>query len=403
MKLKLEKALNNKISKTELLLIFIVFLFSPFIPFLIFFSLFLVYQKKSYFKIIFVFLQILLFSTINFTRSIDADWENYLNFCQSLNGTNLYNFLTESQLSVRIIEPLFYVFAWALSNLTNANLYLYSFFIAISIYGIYAYGINSICEFLGLKESRIIFCIICAFFVCINFSETSHLIRQYISGSILFLQIFILSKKKYFLYFILMIIGTLNHNSMILPSSFLLLSFILNVKLKLTPNFLKLFIVPGCIGILLGIFLNQYLIILNAENIENESSFYFSMIIDLMCFFFCVMLYFSKNVNESIKNFITLYFIFMAMYSCFLYIVHDNQLIFQRFYLYLEWFRIFGFLALTVLYPSLGKLNAQTLACYLGCLLFVFFRVSRTEWSYGNGLGSLLLKNFIQLILNVDL
>jgi hypothetical protein len=381
--------------------LFIAFLFVPFVPFLIFMVLTLAYYRKDYTYLSFTFLLIIVFSSLNFTRSIDADWENYLDFYKSFNGNNLIGFLTESQLSVRITEPLFYAYAWLLSNASNGNLYLYILSISCMIYGIYAIGIIKLIRIADLANSNLIFCMVCGFFVCINFSESSHLIRQYISGSILFFQLPYLVKKKYKSVFVITVIGTLVHNSFILPSLFMIFSALLATRLYFIKQWVRVFIISSFFGIMLGLFLSQYLIVLNAENFENETPVYFSMLIDSACFCFALLLYFSNNASSKIKQIISIYLAFMFMYSSFLFVVHDNQLIFQRFYLYLEWFRILGFIALSVLIPSLGKLNDLTLSACSICMLVIFLRIFRTEWSYGVGMTDFLLKNFIQLILNI--
>jgi hypothetical protein len=396
------KKFTNKINCNLLFYIWLLFsvLFVPFIPTLFLFLLLIAFYRKKYTYQIFILFTIIFFTNLNYTRSIDADWENYIDFYKSLNGYNLYAFLTESQLSVRITEPFFYAFAWVLSNITNSNLYLYVLLITAFIYGIYSFGINKIIQTLNLKNSNLMFSIFCAFFICINFSETSHLIRQYISGSILFVMVPYLFNKKYMHIFFLLLIGTLVHNSFLLPAIFLIVSYILINNMLFIKEGIKIFMLSIIIGLIFGVILKKYLIILNAENFDNDTPIFISMIIDSACFIFGVILYHYQKIDIIIKKFVSFYLTFILLYSSFLFISNDNQLIFQRFYLYLEWFRVLGFLYLSILIPTLGKMNSQTLIAFCICLCILTLRIYRTSWFYGIEMPELLLKNFLQLFLS---
>ena len=136
----------------DYILLGLLILFIPIYPAIFIFYLFVILsqdQRYTYF-VFFIILSILIILNIN--RSVDNDLENYLSIFKFMNTSTLRGFFEDSNqfiVSLKLSEAVWYGITWSISNLTNANEFIYIAFLTFVIYGIYFWGLKEIVEFMN--------------------------------------------------------------------------------------------------------------------------------------------------------------------------------------------------------------------------------------------------------------
>jgi hypothetical protein len=160
------------------------------------------------------------------TRNIDNDLENYLaifNFFENKNFTDLY-FNSEFVFGIKITEPIFYFFTYLLSKVLFNQNYLYVGLFTLVFYLNSLFGINKCLRYFGIRERQKLVYVVIFIFGCVNFSESSHLMRQYFGGSFVPLAVYFLFSDKHFKFSLLSVFIVLIHNSLIVVLAILAIS-----------------------------------------------------------------------------------------------------------------------------------------------------------------------------------
>lgn len=397
-------SLSRKIFRDYRGLIFfsLTIFFFPILPLL--FILFLISVFTNFRNSSVTVFIILIFTLLNFTRSIDSDWENYLIYYKDLKNANIFYFFEEQFLtSVRITEPLFYVFSWVLSSLFNSNIFIFILCIVLLIYCTYYLSFKILMNLVTNNSLEKLITIIIAFTVCLNFTESIHLVRQYISGSLLFYSFVLLISNRILRFYFICIIGFLFHNSLIVPLAILFITYIIIKYLKIweksANRINSIFFIPVIVGLLFGLLSKNYLFLFSIEADKNENTVYISMILEIFCFITCVI-YFLNNFRKAliINNILILYIMFFISYVTFLIIIRENSLLFQRFYLYLEWFRIVFIFPVIYFSPKIFKSHFVFIFIIFLSILFLLLRIYRSPWQYLINSESILCFSFLDLI-----
>lgn len=379
----------------------LLILFIPIYPAIFIFYLLVILsqdQRYTYF-VFFIILSILIILNIN--RSVDNDLENYLSIFKFMNTSTLRGFFEDSNqfiVSLKLSEAVWYGITWLISNLTNANEFIYIAFLTFVIYGIYFWGLKEIVEFMNENSQFYIMAISFGMLICINFSETTHLIRQYICGSVLFLQFVWLFKKQYLKVFLAFIPSLLIHNSLIVPFFIIIISYVLFFQKIINNKILRLFLIPiitgSVIGYAINIFVNQF----NYETSVSSGGLFFSMSLDVATYMLTLGFFLYSKNSRNINMLVEGYLIFFLMFVAFLFFLRSNMTLYLRFYLYLEWFRVLGLISLTALFPIFKRSSILFVLFFMFCFLFLQLRILRAPWTYEIGFIKLMSLNIFQIL-----
>ena len=390
-----------KLSAWEYLLLALSVLFIPVYPVIfIFYLLFILSADKGY-KNFIIFFLLSIFIFLNATRSVDNDLENYLSIYQFMNTSTLRGFFEDSNqflVSFRLSEAVWYAITWTISNLTNANEFVYIAFLTCAIYGIYYCGLKGLVEAIDGNTQVYILTILFGMLVCINFSETTHLIRQYICGSVLFLQFVWIFRKQYLKVFLGFVPAMLIHNSLIVPFFIMIISYLFFTQKIITNKILRIFLMPLITGAIIGFALNRFVSQYNYEASDSSGGVFFSMALDVATYLIALGFFLYSKNKRQINILVEGYLIFCLMFAACLFFLRSNMILYLRFYLYLEWFRVFGLISLMTLFPVFKRSGIVFIGFVIFCFLFFSLRILRAPWLYGIDLMEVMSTNLFQIL-----
>ena len=324
---------------------------------------------------------IFLLVLLNMTRNIENDLQNYLSvFFYSSDHTIVNTFLSQKMLfKIKLTEPIFPLLTVFLSRLLLGKAYLYIGFLTFIFYSSLNYGTTKLLELFKIDRNKYLFYLLIFIFGCVNFSETSHLLRQFLAGSFVPLFIYYLLSNKYLNSFLLGSFMVLTHNS------FLVVLVILLTSYGLFNAFRKNNIVAIAVWILFyGFFLSAILNLLDGFNYNDQQSslttisLYFDSI--LIIVFLLVKFLFGRKIPQ----WTTFIFIFTLCYFVFLYSLTYSATLFLRFYLNIEWFRFFYFLIILEYFPLLRISRIVKPVVLLLVLLIFTLRLYVSPWEFFN-------------------
>ena len=304
-------------------------------------------------SIFYILLLILILCFLNVSRNIDNDLGNYIEtylfftthgFLEAF-GNSDFLFL------VKPTEPIFYFLTYVLSKLFFGKIFLYIGALTFIFYFNFISGIFKLLNFFEVSSKKYFFFFCIVIFASINFSETSHLLRQYFAGSFIPLLIFFLFKKSYFKAVLLSIFIVLIHNSL---SIIIFLLFLSNFSYSFISKYFIITLISTFF--LFSLFLYYSLRYLYALSYFEEPAVirYISMYYD----FFILIFYFlfSFFLRKKIPIWNNFFIIFTLLYLVFLLNLTFNETVFLRFYLNIEWFRFFYFFIIIL---SMDKIKAN--------------------------------------------
>ena len=397
----IRQALKFVVYSAQDFLLVLAVLFLPIYPAIFIISLFIVLSQDKRYKY-FIFLLLLSFLVIlNTNRSVDNDLQNYLSVFNYMNNSSLRDFFEDSNqfmISLRLSEIFWYITTWTVSNISEANEIVYITFLTCSIYGIYYIGLKDLIVTIDGNTQLSVMTILFGTLVCINFSETTHLIRQYICGSILFLQFVWIFRKQYVKVLMLFVPAVLIHNSLLVPFFFILLTVLIFTQSIFTNKIVRIFLIPVMTGALLGFVLNSFVSRLGYESSDSSDGVFMSMALDVGAYFSTLGFFLYSRNRKPLNGLVEFYLIFFLSFAAFLFLLRSSVLVYLRFYLYLEWFRVFGLISLTSVFPFLMRSSFGFFLFIVLCFLFVQLRILKAPWEYEVGLVHLMSINFFQLI-----
>lgn len=362
---------------------------------MLFFASFFSITKSRFSTFFFVFIALIIFVLLNLGKNVEGDLLSYLNLQIAFSNSSLIELLEKPQNfsfesgSYRTSEFIGYSFYWFIANYISSNKITFSIITTLLIYLPCILAYKSFAKYFNYTRIHFSIFILCLFFVGINFIQTTHVVRQYISASF-----FIFSISKYynnkiisFILFSIIAIGF--HNSIaILYSTFFIIDKlnIYSIYLKKQclwflnyKNLILLILVSAITGI---IFLNNPIYLLS----DNGSISNSALLIDIFLILFS--LFISKKVfsNKFEFTFYLLYFTILLIVLAFVYL---NFLIpALRLYLYLEFLR--PVIISTIFFRLIYISSKSRLFLYLFVFVLVSFFLIRfiyTPWTYFNKSG----------------
>jgi hypothetical protein len=331
---------------------------------------------KKYYFFLFPFISILIL--LNMSRNIENDLNNYLDVFYYLNNNNLTNLFTSSEFffAIKPTEPFFYILTFILVKVSFGKTYFYLGYLTLIIYFNLIFGFRLLLKSFNISNTFYFYFIV-FIFGCINFSETSHLLRQYLAGSFIPIFLYSLFANKFpkILFFSSIII--LTHNSMFIIISLLLIS-------HLFCNFQKkkhfVFSILVILFYFLFIFLCQKYLVSLSYNDEpgkfNNLSFYYDFI--LLSTYLLISLFF----RDKLPKWHLFFLVFTCLFVLFLSLITYSEILFIRFYLNIEWFRIFYFILILETLRGLYFSNSLRYFTLIIVVMIFFLRLYVSPWNY---------------------
>ena len=335
----------------------------------------------------------------NATKRIDGDWSWYIDGYLEMSRMGLLDYLQEGGLSIRMSEPLYYAFSFVVSRMSGGNVFALALAVSLAVYLTYVFALEKLMKLYGLHRWAAAICIVFAVLAGLTFTQSINLVRQYVAGSVLFFFFVLILERRYKTAVILFVLGTLIHNSFIVPGSLLTGCVYLWSLPFVRRRYLSfILILVGC-GYAVGSQItslvtgSEHEVSAFLDNGEVSSTVFF---MDILLFFISLagIVLFRKSPDFFTKS-SAIAVLFLALYGGMLVGGHELTLFFLRFYFYVEWFRIIG--VITIVWYLVYRAKVTPLAMLIIPLSFIGlgFRVSRSEWGYGGDVFEHLTKSVI--------
>ena len=331
-------------------------------------------------------------SLFNATKRIDGDWAWYVAGYLELTRVGLFDYLKIGGLSIRITEPIYYSFSFILSRLSDGNILILTLAVSLAIYYTYVFALERLLKRYGMQRMAVAICIVFAVLAGLTFTQSTHLVRQYIAGSILFLYFVLLVERCYKKSAILYVLGTFVHNSFIVPASLLILcTFVFNFSFVQKRFVSVIFSFIGA-GYVFGTLVPYLLIGTARETSAFMDDGSVSSIVLLMDFLFFLSTVTGVVCLRSSPVFSTkssaVAALFLALFGGMLVGARELPLFYLRFYFYIEWFRVIG--VITIVWFLIYRLRSPKVAFLIIPLSFIMIslRVEQSPWNYGGGVFS---------------
>lgn len=342
----------------------------------------------------------------NATKRIDSDWFNYVEGYLEMSQIGFFDYLQAGGLSIRISEPLYYAFSFALSRLSGGNVFILVLAVSLAVYLIYILALEKLLKWYGLHRWAAAICIVFAVLAGLTFTQSLHLVRQYIAGSLLFFFFVLILEWRYKAAVILFVLGTLVHNSFIIPASLLVLS----TYLWSLPFVRRRFV--GVVFIIVGA---AYIVGSKIASLVIDSAHEASalqdngevssvvLLIDIFLFFSSLagVVLFRRSSGFYTRS-TAIAVLFLALFGGMLAGGHELTLFFLRFYFYVEWFRIIGVISIVWFMVYRAKSTIFAFLIIPLSFLIMGMRVARSPWDYGGGVFEHLFNSFIWWVDNLS-
>lgn len=376
----------------------------PLVVLLLAIAMSVVIQGRHY-KWLFLGSSCLLFLVLNLSKAVEGDLIYYLALQQYLTDRPIETLLSQDELkmvsnSYRTTELGFYGTLWLLTNVLGLDQLAIPLMAIMGVYVPTFLGLLLIGRAAGWNERLILAIATFTFFVALNFVQTTHLLRQYISSGILFLgfALYIVGHKRAALICALAAC-TVHNATFLLVSELLLLAGLLPYERRGEWGFGKLLralvalMVIGASIIAVVIFNPDYLTAANGE----ISAWHYAVVGG-----FGALVYLYTRFVPVQQGFF--YYSGLAFVATFLtsvgFFLLGLELLAFRYFVYLEW--LYGLIVGAVLVSMQRghralRFIATSALSLAGAALFVL-RVSRSPWEYGSGGTGLFLSDFFSVL-----
>ena len=332
-------------------------------------------HKNTLFTILLLFA----LSFLNISRNLDNDLSNYIEIFNFFRNHFFLEIFGNSDFlfTVKPSEPVFYFTTFLFSKLFFGKAYLYVGAITLSFYLNFIFGIFKLLRKFEVPKKNNFSYVCILIFACINFSETSHLLRQYFAASFLPLLIFYLLNKNITKAILLSIFIVLTHNSLLIIIFLLFLS-----KFYQTYNSINQLLTKISTIVIFLFFLYYSLNYLNALSYFDEASDikYVSIYYD----FLILTLYFAFTftLKKKLPTWNIFFSSFTIFFLIFLFNLTFSETVFLRFYLNIEWFRFFYFMIIIFSFNILNISKFYKIFFYSLILIVFILRLVVSPWHY---------------------
>jgi hypothetical protein len=378
--------IDSYFNRKEQIAIFLIFIcLSAFMPLSLGIMILVFSPNTQSTKVVIIGAALVVFSFIlmNLNKGIVNDLVWYSQHYLINNNTSVSSVFDGYRFGVeaRWTEPLYHLFSYYLSNISNGNYTIFVITVTTIIYGGSLYALFNFIKNSQLTQSNGALLIIFFLFFGVIFTQSLHLIRQYIACTLLLISLVFLSKEQFKLASFFTVLAFLTHNSTIVVSIlffnvFFIYKFIETKQGKLS---ISLFL-----STLLALFYIFAFVFIGDENrllIDDGSVSPLVKLIDLLLFIVSVFFFYKLKRIEKIGE-IAFYIYFS--FCIFLFVLHYSHFLSLRYYFFLDFFR---WIAVYVLlrYFSFDKGSLAIVSVLLVILgaIYLNLRISSSPFDYG--------------------
>lgn len=383
---------TNATKKDIISLIFfsILFLINPFLSVTSQFFLLISYKTKHAHIVSFIISTSLFIGLINATKIPENDLEWYIEFYKNAASSNLFEYIFQLGVGSGVgKEPLFPVLNYTLYYLLAGSTKAYIISISLLSYSLLGFSVYRFGKALGININNIVFSIFLMAFFPYIFTQSAHLIRQFIATSILFhvlIERFFYHKRKWGLILVMPLI----HTTTVFFIPLILYPYLKN-RFNLKSSIHYVFIILGILGIafiaksLLSVFASPSVISYTLSRAANGTTYDLGamhsskIIIDTILFL--IPLSFIYFFNRKLKFHPGIVHFFNIFFFTILFVVSNLHLseLSGRYNFFIWFFLPFIFLitASKIKYPpALLKIS------YCAIFSFFIFYINNNIWTY---------------------
>ncbi|HEX9022764.1 MAG TPA: EpsG family protein, partial [Geobacteraceae bacterium] len=258
------------------------------------------------------------------------------------------------------------------------------------IYLPYAVAVERLMGRLRLRDGLAMSCLVFALIAGLTFTQSLHLVRQYLAGTVLFLVYLWILEGQTLKVILGFTVGVLLHNSFLIPGGLLLVSGFLWKS-----NTVRRHVFGVVFGLLLlsfvaGTFISQWVLdsIFALGAMKDDGGLSSVIFLIDVGLFLAAMgwLWVKRRVDGTMEKETAIAVLFLTLFGGLLAGARDLTLFLLRFYFYTEWFRVIGLVALGR-FASRGSLKPLIpWLIALVSLILLHLRIERSPWDYGGGL-----------------
>lgn len=342
----------------------------------------------------------------NATKRIDSDWYHYVEGYLEMSRIGLLDYLQAGGLSIRISEPLYYAFSFALSRLSGGNVFILALAVSLAVYLTYIFALEKLLKWYGLHRWAAAICIVFAVVAGLTFTQSLHLVRQYIAGSFLFFYFVLILEGRFKKAAILFVLGTLVHNSFLIPAGLLAVcAYLWELSWVKRRYFWVLFLMPF-FGYGMGAYIASLMDVspLAGSLMKDDGSISAVVVLlDGLLFLASLggMIFLRGRQGFCIKS-TAIAVLFLAFFGGMLVGGRELTLLLLRLYFYIEWFRVIG--VITIVWFLVYRVKSAKLAFLIIPLSFLMMgmRVAQSPWDYGGGVFDHLVGSVIWWVDNLS-
>lgn len=326
-----------------------------------------------------VFLLVSVFTLMNLNKYVENDlywysWQYLDNYGASL--SEVFGDIRYGVIS-RASEPVYHLFSYFLSNATGGD---YNFWVVLITMFLYLVPLKIISMSISRigGDRNVFLLVIFTLFFGILFTQTLHLIRQYMACVFLLVGLYYWSRKLYWLGVVWFILSFLTHNSMaVLVGLFVAVAFLTERqrgwgRLKYAALF--------AVGTALIYLLFFTIFMPGRLTIDDGSVSLFVKVVDVIILISSVYFYMKRPFYGVVGRMYVAYFAF----SIFLIFLHSSIFLSLRYYFVLDFFRWLGFYSILHGLSLTGRSEVlvSVVVVFLGALYF-YLRLESSPFSFG--------------------
>ncbi len=346
-----------------------------------------------------------LFTILNVSKQLDGDLVTYVYLQDYVSEKPLYTLFHKEELQLisdtyRLTEIGFYGPLWVMSQVIPDSKTALSIASTLGIYIPTFLGVTLIGRTEKWSQGLVVAVLIFTFFAGINFVQTTHLIRQYISGALLFYAFALLLSERTRWGALVALYACTVHNgtALLIPVvGVFCWSFRYREGAKLGPGgiFIRIVCIVGVLSatiVIVPILQSEFL----KEDIPNIKAGHFLVVGTLYVIAFVAIE--MQHLRHKSLHYARLAFLATYILSLGFFIL-GLPLFALRYFAYLEW--LYGIMVGAIMFtwfrhrPALQMFARFTLCLAAATILVV--RVGVAEWMYGPGDNYLLSWDFFQV------
>lgn len=390
--------MENKVNIDFLFFIFfgILAIFFPILSILILMTI--VSYKYYFFNKIIIYFIIFLFAIINSSKFFDNDivwyYEHYLWLLG--NPLNEYFGTLISGVYAKQTEPLIYIIFKFIGFFIGSNKELFSIIFTLIPYFIILISSNKILKIQRVETNFFASGLILILCLGLNFTLSLHLLRQFLAEAIFLLAIPFLFQKKYSIFFLVLFISFLTHNSILYILFLTMIAYFFSVidfkgKSILFPLTLIIFY-------LISLNISSYMLAYNNDLMyKNDGSVsYFVYAFDSILFFVVLSFYYLyKNKLDSLSDLFIKLTLYLYMINSVVLLGFSNiPLVYLRFGFYSEVVKVLLLCGFIKFLSFKFKYNPVILilSIFLG-FSYVYLRMDSSDFNFSIDLKDIIFFN----------